>query len=73
MMVKFMDKDILSLQINVFIKAVYIKEKCMAKENCYFQINQNILENLKGIVYKAEVYMKPILQFQDGYYCRLYN
>lgn len=71
MMAKFMDKDVLSLLTDVFIKAVSIKGKCMAEENCYFQINQNILENLKGIVYKAEVYMKPILQFQDGYYYRI--
>lgn len=67
MMAKFMDKDVSSLLINVFTKEVCIKGKCMVEENCYFQINQNILENLKEIVYKAEVYMKPILQFQDGY------
>lgn len=50
MMAKFMDKVVLSLLIDVFIRAVYIREKCMAEENCYFQINQNILENLKEIV-----------------------
>lgn len=65
-MAKFMVKVNLNLQMVVFTKAIYIRERCMVMENLFLMIIQDILVNLEIIVYKEEEYMKLTIQFMVG-------
>lgn len=65
-MAKFMVKVNLNLLMDVYIRGMFIRERCMAMENWFLMIILDMLVNLETIAYKEVEFMKPVFLFKVG-------
>lgn len=65
-MAKFMVKANLNSLMDVYIRVMCIRERCMAMENLFLMTTPDMLVNLETIAYKEVEFMKPVFLFKAG-------
>lgn len=63
---KFMAKVNLNLLMDVYIRVMCIKERCMVMASLFLMITPDMLVNLEIIVSKEEEFMKPVFLYMVG-------